>query len=456
MEVSANKTEPIFENNFESCKGELEEKINIPFACLLLVLGIITVIGNTFTVLSYVICKTIRQLTLNIYIFNLAIADLGMGIFVFILYFVWEIQGKPVLTVVETYLWNSIFRLCLYLSVLSVILMSYDRYVMVSNPISYRLKSRKKTAWIKIIIVWVIGLALSFIFETYALKIVEKSPYRCRQYWTQIDDYTNLSTALMLTIDFALPFLVLIILNLMVFYKIWKRSHDHLEKNMNNLGFSRKSLNKELWFQWKRMCISKCSRTWGLIGKGSKDVYQSEHPDEQSESTATSSTIVRGPTTNYETTEQDGDNKNGDLESNLSDETLKTGTENSVDKSISLVSVENLNVPSQHRFLKKDSLPVSRKQAMTLLNKRMTQEHKRLRKTARCLLTFVMVFFVCWTPFYIVYTVSCFTPPSASLTTAKTISSVILWCNSLINPFLYAAMSQAYRDFLRRYILRRK
>ncbi|KAJ8038958.1 5-hydroxytryptamine receptor [Holothuria leucospilota] len=277
-------------------------------------------------------------------------------------------------------------------------------------------------------------------FENYQCDDVQLPQYN----W-----YAGVALALMLFADFFMPFAVLFCLNAMVIYKLWKRSQDQLEQCIQDLGLTKKTLDHEIRIYWKRVWAARFAyiRNCCRVGRA-----EPSHSDQDTESDTRSVVL-----TDIKQIDDNDDSKSVDAKSELQQTDLEINKTNQA--AIEDVELNSSHIRQQNNDFEKtrtDSLQRAEDQAKILLQRRLSLEHRRIKKTARHLFVFVLVFFLCWMPFYITATVSCFVPPSDALTQAQQVTSVILWSNSLVNPFLYAAMSQAYRDFLRRYILRQR
>lgn len=436
-----NETSTNQDNITEGCYDYfLEETVFLSITLFLL--GLITVIGNSFTILSYLLSDNIRRLTLNTYIFNLAIADLGMGIITFWGFFLYLVFKIPYVTMWSSLIWNFMFHLCLYLSVSSLIFISLDRYVMVSDPINYRFKERKKKAWKKLAITWIFCFMLSLASQLLLYWLFYDVYYLClSEFPIIIHRAKNVSLSLTLVADFLIPFSIIVVLNVMVLFKIWKRTHTQLKRWMLDLGITETMLRREYWMEWKQKQKLRCSyfRNWFTWNGGDHNVgnvtYQIDflsillagfHRPNIYNHSETPATVPR----------------NSSPQSNLPSQPAGLNGDR----------VEN----NTHQTIGDDVITPQNKQALLLLKKRMSLERKRLLKATSGVLVFVQVFHLCWMPFYIVTLVSYFVPPSTAIYRAQSIAMLLLCCNSLINPFLYAMMSKSYREFLSRYILRRK
>lgn len=79
------------------------------------------------------------------------------------------------------------------------------------------------------------------------------------------------------------------------------------------------------------------------------------------------------------------------------------------------------------------------------------KEFNRHRKAAITLAVLVSVFILCWLPFYITSLLGTICDECVPEITWE-ITSNLLWCNSTINPFLYAAMNLHFRQNFIKYL----
>lgn len=421
-----------------SCYDQSMFSKDVYLPIIVFLFGFITVIGNSFTILAYIKRERIRQLTLNTYICNLSISDLGMGFISFGWFFIWLVLGQPALNIWIFLAWNFFFHMFLYVSVSSLILITYDRYIMVSNPLSYRLKQRKKQARVKLVIVWIICIVFALVGQVLVFFFSKERYSVCPEKWPSIRVRQKVFALMMLFFDFVVPFDIMFVLNIMVLYKILIRTRRQLQQCITELGITDTTLNKQLWFDCKSRFIQKCACLRKTIasntGKQQRNIADFSQFEEKP---AVSLVGFKGTMCSQTGVIWDQPERFSFRQSNIP-------------------PAENTIQVRKMADAANDERTSTKRQGLILLQKRVSMERKRMIKATKNVLIFVQLFHCSWMPYYIVTTVSYFVPYSMTIFRAQYITLFLLCCNSTINPFIYTVMSKAYREFLWRYVFRRK
>ncbi|KAM8706019.1 hypothetical protein ACLKA7_010331 [Drosophila subpalustris] len=122
---------------------------------------VVTVIGNTLVILAVLTTRRLRTVT-NCFVMSLAIADLLVGIFVMPPAVAVHLTGSWQLGWVLCDIWISLDVLLCTASILSLCAISVDRYLAVTQPLTYSRKRRsKRLALLMILIVWILALAIT-------------------------------------------------------------------------------------------------------------------------------------------------------------------------------------------------------------------------------------------------------------------------------------------------------
>lgn len=154
---------PVFSNSSELNGTELEPLLLSRAVPLGLALGafiIFAVAGNILVILSVVCNKHLRTPT-NYFIVNLAIADLLLGTTVLPVSATLEILGYWVFGRIFCDVWAAVDVLCCTASIMSLCVISIDRYIGVSHPLQYPNIVTGRRALLAMLGVWVLSLVIS-------------------------------------------------------------------------------------------------------------------------------------------------------------------------------------------------------------------------------------------------------------------------------------------------------
>ncbi|KAJ8039360.1 Muscarinic acetylcholine receptor DM1 [Holothuria leucospilota] len=315
------------------------------------ILGVFTIIANAFVIATYARSKTVRAVVVNVYIFYLAIADFLVGLFILLATFIWGMLSYPEFPTLVCHSWTVIKHFAILMSALVIILLSFDRYLLVVNPLRYQTSLTIGKIHKIVIAVGVVCFtycifmyALSFLFVVPPSPSDEINFHVCIPYQETKVSYLVLVSF----IDFVLPFSVLVMVNVAFFWKL-----VHKMKDISNLN----------------------------------------------------------------TVPAQSLQKMGSTEVNV-DPTFPEKIDN-------LTKIEKEIKPSHP--------------TKALL----VQEKAKLRRIAKKLTTYVLVFLICWLPFEVA---SCL--PACGVTVLPSVINVtglLISSNSLINPLLYAVFQQRYR-----------
>ena len=224
-------------SNLSRGTTEVEESFATHTVTLLAILiGIVTflaVIGNTLTIISFIKDAQLR-VVYNVYIVNLAICDLLIGIVSMAFYSVYTLETF-------TWLFGDMFCkiwLCMDFTsnvetVFMMIILSWDRALLLAKGPSYSSSETKRIAMVKISISWVLAFVL------YSPAIIGYD------IWTGTDNIGEgecnvqfhsdfLFTLVTATLDFVIPLTCLCALNAYIFIKIRSRLRQHNKRQTRN------------------------------------------------------------------------------------------------------------------------------------------------------------------------------------------------------------------------------
>lgn len=372
-----------------------------------MIFGCATVLGNGTVLVAYYNSgpnSDTRRMIQNVYILNLAISDFSVGLVVMLPYAIYMLVGSTWLPQWLLVLWNTAGQLLLYQRLYVTVLLSFDRYIMVSNPARYRGSESIKRAWVRCIAAWLLNLTVATAAEVWFLLAMRKgndcaeasNPWQHYQLFGLGIEWLLL---LVFMLDFCLPFFLLTLFNTLVFLKLREGALRRLKSSANN--FYNMTSNSEDGNAERNTNISVISD--GRVKKG------------------------RGYRTETSTNSKTGENDNYVMDQDI---TLK--------RSASVHDLHQDSATDLYSFTER------------YMVKKAKLENKRLKSTAIRLLTFVIVLAVCWMPCFVVGIVSAFKGFPDNLQTAERVLTLFLWSNSAVDPFLYFAINRHLRRDIRK------
>ncbi|KAM3867105.1 alpha-1A adrenergic receptor-like [Diretmus argenteus] len=132
----------------------------IPLGVVLGAFIVFAIVGNILVILSVVCNRHLRTPT-NYFIINLAIADLLLGTTVLPVSATLEILDYWVFGRIFCDIWAAVDVLCCTASIMSLCVISIDRYIGVSHPLQYPGIVTEKRALLAMLGVWVLSVVIS-------------------------------------------------------------------------------------------------------------------------------------------------------------------------------------------------------------------------------------------------------------------------------------------------------
>lgn len=162
--VLDNMTPASLTQNCSNCSQVLVPELNVVKAVVLgLVLGVFIVfgiVGNILVILSVVCHRNLRTVT-HYFIVNLAVADLLLSSTVLPFSAILEIVDRWVFGRAFCNVWAAVDVLCCTASIMSLCVISVDRYIGVSYPLRYPTIMTKRRALLAVMLLWVLSIIIS-------------------------------------------------------------------------------------------------------------------------------------------------------------------------------------------------------------------------------------------------------------------------------------------------------
>ncbi|XP_026165463.1 D(1)-like dopamine receptor [Mastacembelus armatus] len=142
--------------------GERSSGLRVLIGCILFLLVVSTLLGNTLVCAAVVKFRHLRSKVTNFFVISLAVSDL----FVAVLVMPWE----AITEVTGTWLfgrfcgvWIAFDIMCSTASILNLCIISVDRYWAIASPFKYERKMTHRVAFVMIGVAWTLSILISFI-----------------------------------------------------------------------------------------------------------------------------------------------------------------------------------------------------------------------------------------------------------------------------------------------------
>uniref|UniRef100_UPI00406DB502 Histamine receptor H4R n=1 Tax=Homo sapiens TaxID=9606 RepID=UPI00406DB502 len=206
----------------------LSTRVTLAFFMSLVAFAIM--LGNALVILAFVVDKNLRHRS-SYFFLNLAISDFFVGVISIPLYiphtlFEWDF-GKEICV-----FWLTTDYLLCTASVYNIVLISYDRYLSVSNAVSYR---TQHTGVLKIVTLMVAVWVLAFLVNGPMILVSESwkdEGSECEPGF--FSEWYILAITSFL--EFVIPVILVAYFNMNIYWSLWKR--DHLSRCQSHPGLT--------------------------------------------------------------------------------------------------------------------------------------------------------------------------------------------------------------------------
>ncbi|PIK54904.1 putative histamine H3 receptor-like [Apostichopus japonicus] len=204
----------------------------IPWTILLVCYAIVilaTIGGNIVVIASYVLNEFVRNTVANIFILNLSISDVLVGSIVMVVDFLTLAIGSWPFGDIFCAAWLSMHYFVIYMSVVTVIVISIDRLWLISDVLRYKRLQNHTIARGVVILVWIYTTLYTILYSVSTNDIVSPTHRRGGSekclIATQNTDNMLLSIILE-NLDFFVPIVLLVALNVTVVVKVHRKLNN--------------------------------------------------------------------------------------------------------------------------------------------------------------------------------------------------------------------------------------
>ncbi|XP_043489794.1 gastrin/cholecystokinin type B receptor-like isoform X1 [Polistes fuscatus] len=405
----------------QSSQKNLLEYLIVPLYGIIFFLSIV---GNCLVLITLARNKRMRTVT-NVYLLNLAVSDLLLGVFC-----------MP-FTLLGQMLKNFVFGLTIcklisYFQVVSVsvgvwtlVAISLERYFAICRPLKSRRWQTQFHAYKMIVLVWVLCLIWNVpILIVSQIQNITGGRRKCREVWASIGTeraYNLFSDGMLL----LLPLILMTMAYSLIAIKLWR------------------GLKREMTQNFKCQRKLKKSRATSSFTANSTTMKNRKHESNVTIVVkACNSTRVRVP----RQTRMDTMMLNHGEESTESktESVSQLGTKRNCLSSNRTNSNKSRNENSKNS---NSSCPLGRQHVIRTNQINKSIESKK--KVIRMLFVIVLEFFVCWAPLHVVNTWYLFTPElvySMVGSTGISLIQLLAYISSCCNPITYCFMNNKFRQ----------
>ncbi|CAL1538066.1 unnamed protein product, partial [Lymnaea stagnalis] len=188
-------------------------------------LAILTAGGNMLVIVAFKLDKNLQTVS-NYFLLSLAVADLTIGIVSMPLYTVYLLMGYWPLKALMCDIWLSLDYTMSNASVANLIIISFDRYLSVTRPLTYRAKRTPRRAATMIGCAWVISSLIwtPWIFAWPYIEGKRTVPSNdCYIQFLKTNHYITVITAMF---AFYIPVIIMSVLYFRIYMETQKRQKD--------------------------------------------------------------------------------------------------------------------------------------------------------------------------------------------------------------------------------------
>ena len=184
----------------------------------------VIVIGNILVISAFVREKELRLKPANLFILNLSISDLMVGVISIPFFNIWELHTETwIFGEVVCKLWNIVDYTATTQSAMAIVLISFDRVILVSKGLKYRKYITLRLTLFLIVSSWIWSFSLNSIPILFSDTVIE--PWVDYQYSCDFAIlYKTIYKVTATIFSFVLPFTCLFIFNGIVYNNIRARS----------------------------------------------------------------------------------------------------------------------------------------------------------------------------------------------------------------------------------------
>ncbi|KAH9514238.1 hypothetical protein Btru_028457 [Bulinus truncatus] len=222
-----------FDNNTQLITGNVTERPDLDrttaeivfISVVVSLLAVLTAGGNMLVIVAFKLDKNLQTVS-NYFLLSLAVADLTIGIVSMPLYTVYLLMGYWPLKALMCDVWLSLDYTMSNASVANLIIISFDRYLSVTRPLTYRAKRTPRRAATMICCAWIISSLIwtPWIFAWPYIEGERTVPENeCFIQFLKTNQYITVITAMF---AFYIPVMIMSVLYFRIYMETQKRQKD--------------------------------------------------------------------------------------------------------------------------------------------------------------------------------------------------------------------------------------
>ena len=224
---STNKSLSLHDTEFSLWRGDHPRWLEIIITIIIWVVCIFAVLGNGLVIATFIRYRDIRNKVANLYILNLSLSDFLVGCIGLLMANLYRQTGIWRFGEVACKFWLIVDWGACFVSVWAIVLISYDRYVLVTKGLEYNKYQTKRKFWILSGITW-IACFLRYVGGFIGYDLWNKNDVD----YSKTCDHPTLFLSPLILFDFlssiCLPVILTTIFNIYVYTNIYKRSRGLL------------------------------------------------------------------------------------------------------------------------------------------------------------------------------------------------------------------------------------